>query len=323
MNNRKRLIKYILGVLFTIIIGGCNKPDTKVDLTLVTEPIFIAEGVRSVWVTKQEQDVLRITYQPHDYEASFEYWKMDIPYNNEVVVNTEEMLKLYQQLVILDVEKTPLTGETKTNLDNPLGKIRVEFCQTTKDERAAALMGQAIDREASPSYQRTADSTATLLIGANDGQGNYYVAYEGAKEQVFLLSERLVNAVLDIRPFDYIIKVSAVADIETVKNVTINSGGETYKLSEKQLSEQQYRLLYNDLLSVFVVEEIAGMSQVDSEAILEFKFKRNVKDAPDLHITYHAWDEERYAVSVNGETFFLVDSSEVEALKTKIEETFA
>ena len=317
-------IKYIILIFFAVYLSGCDEQEQKADLRPMTEPVFIAEGIRSLQIVKQDKDRMHISYEPQDHEVSFEYWKIRTPYNNEVIVDTEAMLTLYQQLVIMDMQKTPVLDEVEVDFDKPFGKITLNFCQTTQEERMADVMGQAFDKNHSPSYQLRADSTATLLIGERDGNGNYYVAYEGGESNVALLSEDMVDAVLNIVPFDYILNVSAVANRETIKNVTIQFDDQNYEISKKQLEEQVYQTLYNELLSVFVVEEITDMNKVDDETIcMAITLKRNVKGASDLHITYHPWDEGKYAVKVNEDAFFLVNSADVETLKVKITEVFA
>lgn len=310
----------LLGLLVGALVG-CGEKQEEVKLTQVANPIFIAEGVRGVSITKQNKEIINIVYEPQAGEATFEYWKMKIPYGDEAVINTEEALKLYQQLVLIDTQRTP--SDEKANFEEPLGKIKIDFCQTTEEERNTALMGQVPDKESSPSYKAVPDSTATLLIGDNDGRGNYYVAYEGNEQNVSLLSESMVDVVLDINPFDYILKLSAVADRETMKSVTIKMDGQTHKLSEKQLEEQVYRTLYNDIFSVYIIEEIPDSDKVGKETVLEINGKRNVKGAPNLHISYHPWDSEMCAVKVNGKAHFLVKSTDVEALKAKITEAFS
>lgn len=315
--------KFILLLLCGAFLAGCgSKPKGDIALKQETKPIFIAEGVRSVDVVKQGKEILNITYEPQDYEESFEYWNMKVPYGDEVVVNTEEALKLYQQLVMIDMQMEALAVEPKTNFHEPLGKIKVDFCQTSEEERNAATMGEAIERENSPSFKATPDRTATLLIGENDGKGNYYVAYEGDEKNVYLLNERMVDVVLDIKPFDYILKVSAIANKETVKKITIKADGKTYKIAEKDLDEQVYQTLYNDIFSVFIVAEITEENKIGKEALLEIALKRNVKGASDLKIEYRPWDDEKCAVVVNGKIHFLVNKADVEVLKAKIKEIF-
>jgi hypothetical protein len=319
---KNRYVIALLLIFFVVCLSAGCKQEEKVDLQLVSEPIFIAEGIRSIQIVKQDKDMMKISYEPQDYEASFEYWKMSIPYYNEVVVDTEAMLMLYQQLVMMDMQKTPVFDEVEVDFEKPFGKIILNFCQTTQEERMAEVMGQDFDKNNSPSYQFLADSAATLLIGKSDGNGNYYVAYEGDESNVALLSEDMVDAVLDSTPFDYILKVSAVASRETIQRVILKFDNQSYEISEKQLEEQVYQTLYNELLSIFVVEEIPEMNEVDETILLSITLKRNVKEASNLHITYHPWDEEKYAVRVNEEAFFLVNSADVEILKVKIAEVF-
>jgi len=319
---KKLYIKGALLALLVVAVIGCGKKQDYV-VTQVTKPIFIAEGVREVSINKQDREVMHIVYNPQEYEASFEHWKMKVPYGDEVVVDTEEALKIYQQLVMMDMQMEVAPDGVKEDFEDPLGKIKINFCQTTEEERASAVIGQETDKTISSSYQMTPDSTATLLIGGNDGQGNYYVGYEGDKSTIFLLDEAMVNVILDINPFNYILKISAIANKETMKSITIKMDGQTHKLSEAQLEEQVYRTLYTDILSVFVIEEIPDVGKVGKETILRIECKRNVKGAPDLHISYHPWDDEKYAVTVNKGTYFLVNSADVDELKAKITEAFA
>ena len=58
-----------------------------------------------------------------------------------------------------------------------------------------------------------ADATATILIGNTDENGDYYACVKGYEEAVYLLSKESVNSLLELKPFNLILKIPALVNI--------------------------------------------------------------------------------------------------------------
>jgi len=291
----------------------------------VSTPVYIAEGIRKLRVTVGGEEILQISYEPREYESSYEYWKIRIPYGEEAIVDTEAMLKLYHYAEALDFANAAAVPEgCDSGLEGSETAIALEFCQTNQEERAAAVSGQDYEGENSPSYQPDADSSYTLVIGNSNGEGYYYAALETNPEQVILVPEASVNAILNVDSFGLILKIGAAAEVGTVEQITIDMDETSYQITaadgkyqfeKKELEEADYHTLYTELLSVLIADEITAEQPAGEEMLLRLYFKRNIEGAADLEIIYHAYDEDYASVQINGVEKLLVKKEDVEHLK--------
>lgn len=326
MRNGYQSIAMLLLVMMAMMLGGCSgtqqiEADTQSETAAKSTPVYIAEGIRKVSVVDDGKEVLEISYKPEEFESSYEYWKIRIPYGEEAVVDTEAMLELYHQLECLEFQKeAEVSDDTDTNLQDTQTKIMLEFCQTNQEEREAVLKEKAYEKTDSPSYKEKADSEYTLLIGKNNGEGYYYTALESDPKTVYLMSEDTMDAILSVQPFDLIIKVSAAANVDTVEQVTASMDGEEYHFNEEKMGKESYHTVYTELLSVLVAAEIDDEEKISDETLLSLHFKRNIGSLPDLNMEYHAYDETYASVCVNGIEKFLVKNEDLEMLKEIIKE---
>lgn len=347
---KKRYRFAVIALAMGLILAGCQaKPQEKEDPAPapeadtkqeaepenlksvpkeeVSDPCYIAEGIRRAAVTKDGEELLEVSYEPKDYEGSYQYWKIRIPYGEEAVVDTEAMLALYHQLETLDFQQEVKGADQDTGLEGTKTEITLEFCQTNQEERDAALKDQAYEGEESPSYQPQADSTCTLLVGKQDGQGKYYTALKNQPEKVYMMPEQSIDAILKVNPYDLIIKVSAVAPVETVDQVVIGMDGKEYQLTrqddgglldKKKLGEKEYYALYSELLSVLIAGEVEDEQKLTDEVLLSLDFTRNTGAQGDLKLSFHAYDDTFASVEVNGIEKFLVKNDDILKLKDVI-----
>lgn len=286
---------FLIVFIFALLLAGCKKEEAQA-------PVYVAEGIRKLSIVNEGEELLEIAYKPEEYESSYEYWKMRVPYGEGVIVDTEAMLELYQQVEKLDFEEAlQLSGEEKTGLEKSNTTIAIEFCQNN------------------PSYEAEADSSSTLIIGGSNGAGDYYTTLETNTDKIYLMPEEVIDEILSIKPFDLILKISAAVGIDTVEEVIATIGGKEYEISETKLGTEIYHTLYAELNSVFVVKEIEEEQKIGAEVLLKLYFKRNIKSAKDLEVLYYVYDEEYASVCVNGIEKFLVRRSDVEVLKETIE----
>lgn len=302
----------IICMLFTLLITGCDSEvsddieatqetaDTKetavndedIEKTQQVNPVFISEGIRKLSITSAGEEILNISYEPREYESSYEYWKIYEPYGEEATVDTEAMLELYNKLAELQMEEyTDSSDEIINELEQASTKVTIEFNQTDDESEAV---------------KETADSTATMYLIKKDN--NYYAAYEGGLKKVYLVYKENIEEILNTNPFDLILKISATASVDTVKCVEITIDDKKYEL---EITEDDDVSLYTELLSVLIQEDIKEERDEDSELLMKIQFVRNSEEIPDLIIEYYDYNDSMAYVSVNGEEHFLVDKEDV------------
>ncbi|MGF7011612.1 hypothetical protein M2146_002159 [Lachnospiraceae bacterium PF1-22] len=302
-------------LLISILAGGCQKAEpvaeeTKAPVQEIAkeeekastrelkeepEPKFIAEGIRRVKLTKDSEVLLDIAYEPKEYESSYEYWKVKAPYGGEAVLDTEAALKFYGQLAQLSfTQVTEVGAEVKENLASSKTYLELEFCQLDESDESS-------------SYKAEASSRLTLTIGEEDGAGNYYTTLSGDPERVYLISVDALEQIFAVKPYDLILKISAVCPMETVSAVETKVAGKSKKL-------ENYQEIYTDLFGVLIAGELKEPAKGEKEELLTLTFARTAPEMEKLTITYYDYDKEYASVKVKGEEHFLVEKAEVENL---------
>lgn len=274
-----------------------------------SDPVFTAEDIRRLAVKKSGKDLYSIEYIPEENRDSYEYWRMHIPYEDTVLVNTEEMLKLYE---ILESMKFEAVEAGETGIESSSTEIEVEFCQPSESE----------ENEAHPVY---ADTIFTLLIGAEDGQGNYYTALKSDPNKIFLMNKNLIDSIVLAEPFSMILKVASVVPIGTVQQINISVDGkehvmekkdDSYRFDGKALEQKEYQQLYQELQSVLLEQELPSDAKLqDAESELKLEFIRNVGNLPDVTVEYLSYNEEYDVLRVNETENFIVKKADVDNLK--------
>lgn len=307
-----KCMKVFTTLMLTALLTGCSgdqyavqKQQTETVQHVEQElPNFIAEGIRKLSIVENQAEVLNIVYEPKEYESTYEYWKISIPYGEEAVVDTEALLALFYKIERLELEAV---SEYPEDIIDELkaGKLKItwEYCSGGRDDENA--------------YMANADSTATLLL--YEAEDDYYAAYQDVPQIIYKVSRKEIDEIIGADTFGLILKISAVANIDTVETVIINMDGEEYRWNPK---EETYRSLYTELLSILLKAEIEGgeRNKVDQEkdALLSLQFVRNIADMPDLVVKYREYDSKYAVLSVNGVENFLVNRADIEALKEKI-----
>ena len=277
-----------------------------------SKPVFTAEDIRRLAVRKDGTELYSIEYIPEENRDSYEYWRMRVPYEDTVLVNTEEMLKLYEMLESMSFEAVEAE---KTGTQSAPIEIEVEFCQPSESEAS----------EARPVY---ADTTFTLLIGEEDGQGNYYTALKSEPDTTYLMDKNLIDSIVLAEPFSMILKIASVVPIKTVQQVNILADGkeyvmkkneDSYSLDGKELDQKTYQKLYQELQSILLEKELPSDAEIqDDESELKLEFIRNVGNLSDVTVEYLPYNEEYDILRVNGIENFVVKKAAVDALKETI-----
>lgn len=295
-----------------------EKPET----TVSEHPKFIPDGLRKVVLVQNGEEIFHISKEPADYKMDFDYWEILNPYDENVTVNTEEMYNLFEALCEFDFQ-TPVTVKegTDTGLSDSDTGIILEFVDTQDSDTAKSTV--------------YADSSAEIVLGNEDGEGNRFAAVKGKEDTVYKLSQATLDAVYALNPFDYILKIPVLVNIETLESIEITAGDKTYemnvntaeeeyKFGRKKADKDEFVTLYQDIASVMLDSELETEKDTakDKEQKLSLVYHRNTENAPEITVTYYAYNDEMDSVEINGEERFLVKAADVDALIEKIKEAF-
>lgn len=299
-----------------------SKADTeRAEIQMPSDPSFIQSGIRKVILTKNGEEIFQLSNEPADYKMEFDYWEVLNPYDETMTVNTEEMYRLFDALCEFDFQ-TPVSvaDGTDTGLENSETFISLEFVNTLDEENAKST--------------KYADSGIEIILGNEDGAGYRFAAVKGQPNEVYKLSSDIINAIYNLQPFDYILKIPALIDINTVESIEISAEEKTYKMSvdtekevyrlgKRQVEKEVFTKLYQELATVMLDKELEA--EVKGEkTLLTIVYHRNREDAPDTQVVYYEYegDDAHCLVEINQSQKFLVKKADVETLIKQIEEEF-
>ena len=287
------------------------------ELKNVEHPRMSTYSIRSFSIVKDGEEVFQIKQEPADYKMDFDYWEITNPYDEIATVNTENMYEMFGVLVDFDLSNGVDAADADTGLDKTQTYFTVDFVNTVNDDNA---------RET-----QDADATATILIGNTDDNGDYYACVKGYEDAVYLLSKESVNSLLELKPFNLILKIPALVNIDTLDSVDMTIGKKTYtmkldggdyKFGKKTVKKEKFTELYQALQSVMLDSEIEETKDAAEKEVLTVTFHRNTEEAPEVNLKYYTYDDTYDSVEINGTERFLVKSEDVDALVKQIKKAF-
>lgn len=288
------------------------------NLKRAPEPQWIPNGIRSVSLMEDGEEVLHISREPAEYKMSFDYWEVLYPYDEYATVNTEVMFEMFQMLSALEFTPVQVGEGTDTGLADASSGFTVEYVDTLDDEQAKQT--------------DEADTVAEVLLGKEDGNGGRYAAVAGNEEAVFLLPKAVIEMLYGREPFDYLLKIPVLVSADTVSSVElivgkkryeiqVDTAKDSYSFGKKKTDKETFAALYQEISGMMLVSELEGKGnggKDGTEPELTVVYHRNRADAPEVWVSYYPYDEEYDSVEVNGVERFLVKKEDVEGVVGKI-----
>lgn len=272
-----------------------------------------ANAIRGLSVEKNGEILFSVSYEPKTYKETFDFWSIAVPYETMVSVDTENLYELLETAAQLPC--IPISGISSEEAG-------------TEDSSTSLFIAYNGEQEEGEKSGADPTKARKILVGNQDGNGNYYVEIEGG-DSICQVNQLWLDTILELDPYEYILKIPFLAGIDTVEQVKVSSGDDTllmqkvediWKIGGREVEESEYNALYNQLMSVLisgqVQEKPAGSDQ--RTPVLQMQFYRNTEDAPDIEVTYYEYDEEYMSINVNGKEFFLAKRQDVEGLQEQV-----
>lgn len=288
--------------------------EKKVELEKTEHPTITSDGIRKLVLKRDGEEIFCLSKEPADYKMEFDYWEILNPYDETATVNTETMYKLFDVLSGFDFSTTAEVPDgTDTGVEGSTTTMQIDYTEST-DTFAEA------------------DKTVTLLLGNEDDLGNRYVAVAGYENEVYTIPSSTLEAIYNLNPFDYILKIPALVNIDTVESIDIKTKESSYTMKikdgkyymgDKEVEKETFTTLYQALLNVMLDSNLdTPKADNEKEEVLRMVFHRSTKEAPEITLTYYTYDGNYDSVAVNGTERYLVKNADVNTLVQQIAEAF-
>lgn len=333
-------------------------------------PTITTTNITNINVVKDGTNIFKADYDEDAADAGEYYaWKISKPYNTIQKGDPTKFDSYFGSYSSMSLsECVDYKGEdlSKYGLDNPSATIDLSYYTETTEDNADTTgdtsSDSTTDSEAESTTVRT-DYKLTIYVGDKNDDGEYYVQvkadgreYENA---VYTIATSLIDAMLDITPYDYVTNLVQLVDITTLDQLTVKANGETYTLAVKpnpdkdtktkektddleesdstdeeseevpdslyyyngnKVDETAFKNLYQELIGITTSGEIKKEVS-DSTPVYEFDFTRNSDALEELHVKYLPYDGVNfYRVSINGEENFLVEKAAVDKVINELTE---
>lgn len=291
---------FFCGFLCAIGIGSAGNAKPA-----AAAPVITPDAIQRLKIVRDGETIMEISREPAEYKMDFDYWEITDPYDETVTLDTEAMYSLFDNISGMYFSKTASVEESEIKETDTW--IEVDYAKESEET----------------------EHTARILIENTDNEDSYYVAYGDEPDKVYHADAEKLDSILDSNPFDYILKIPALVNIETVESVEMAIGNDQFVMSAedqkyyfggKKVKKEAYIELYQALLTVFLDSETAG--EENEEPLLKVVFHRNMEEAPEICLEYASCGQDMASLSVNGEKRFLVKKGEVQALIGQIKKVF-
>lgn len=315
----RRLARACVCALCLCTLPACNKEKETEEVAIeqVTELDFKVEDIRALEVTKDGEVVYQLSYEPRKDRQSFLFWDMPVPYQSVATVDTEEIYKLFQVFAGIDW-KNSKQAETNRELANSDTKITLSYYDDSEDSGESGK-NQEASKEQKLEHPEP-NRTATIFVG--EKVDNTYECAVKGDDTVYRIKDFAIDAVLNEKPYDMILKIPFLLDKQSVKEVNVEWNGKKAELKSdenglsingKNVDEETYNSVYSMLLQCGMTGEVPSDIDVakGKEPFVKLQYVRTKKEFEEYLIAFYEYDEENAAVDINGKVVFLVSQKDV------------
>jgi hypothetical protein len=319
-------ILLIMLVLLSLLLLGCDskiKSDDKTDTDKTkteykTEktPTITKDNIRRFSIKKDGKTTFELLYNPTKYKNNYETWSITEPYKDKAIVDTEQMFKLFEKIEsfqLKDSERKAVEIEHSNTYESS-NILEIDYIKDNSDELY----------------------TSHLYLGEKSENGTYQIRTDNS-DVYYEVPESVIDEVLNINPFNYILKIAFISNINYVKEVDIKTNSDNYQmiskdngyfLNEDKVSEDVYDNLYMELMSIMIQKEIGNTSEetqtsTEKEPLLEITYQYNKNDINEKKVKFLTYNDTYASIQVDDSHFFLVNKTDVEKLIQTIENNYS
>ena len=323
----------------------------NIELTDLTEtedaPSFSTEQIRALLVESAEFGNFEIRYDEdneYDYSENSMYpWTIYQPYDTPVngdSTNITEMLGNFTSFSLADCVNYNADDLSVYGLDEPSGMISITYVPETEEEETDEESSEEEVVEEEADVEEVTE-VYTLYIGDLDESGNYYYVRQEGSNAVHTMSKSTLDTKMDIDAFSMVTNLPALVFIDYCEQIDIDIEGETHQAvlehttetdeegnttresvfyfdGVQAVDESAFRGLYQDLIGFTIETELTKEWDETAEPYVTIVFHKNTEEKTDLTVEFLPYDDDFYAVRVNGTALFGADVRDIASMVESI-----
>lgn len=321
-------------------------------IALETMPTITSSQITKVSIDNKTKDDFLVTYEDSNNSSSdVNHYFIKKPYKTNVIGDTNKLNEYFNNFTSISLsECVDYEGKNlkKYGLDAPYSTIdigyyekKTEDVDSSKDKTNSTKESTGkSDNEKDTSTSGTTNDTSKevrvdhefkLLVG--NKKGDSYFVKTGDSKAIYLMSADTLDQMIQVKPFDYILKNINLTNIDTLDSMVIKADGNTYALSinrektvdkenkevtkttyycnNKEVDEKNFKAVYEAFLSV--TNEAESKENVkDAKGVVLITLNRSTKENNKTQIKFIPYDDTFYLVDDNGSKQFLTSIRPVE-----------
>lgn len=237
----------------------------------------------------------------------------------QIQLNNYVMIKPYAGKQGVDITKF---SELAGNIQNL--KI-VEFVE----DSAKDLAKYGLDKPSFELQVKDSSNELRLYFGKEEGNNIYFKA-SGVPEVYSMEKQRLQE--INLTAFELLNKIAFLPFIETVDGITIEQNGKkdviamtreagqtdaAYNLNDKEVDKEKFQKFYQELIGLTIDSENDKAVQSNAEIKIVYTLNTGADKTKTLNFT--SYNQDFYALTMNGKAEFLVAKSKLQAVFAKLD----
>ncbi|MFA9463340.1 MAG: DUF4340 domain-containing protein [Velocimicrobium sp.] len=272
-------------------------------------------------------------------------WSIIGPYKDIVRGDASKLQELfgnYSSLTFGDCVAYDCKDASTYGISKDSAHIDINYYEEVEVKKDDTSTSTATDASTNDTKQTTTENQPReyqLLIGTNDGNGNYYVQQKGTN-YIYRMDETAVEDLLNVDAFDYVYNYMVSDTVDTIDKITIDTNNTITKLSLKETTttdkdgkknteyvckRNKKTIDYDKFSDAYSgLRAIAFKGEIDKEKIKGDDVYATLTihgSSADKTIQFQEYDDNNYyRVSIDGEKYFLVEIKEVQSMINKFVE---
>lgn len=289
-------------------------------MDIEASPSITSTLIKGLKVESEQYDDFTLLYDednPLDFSGNALYpWYLKDTYNEDLCADTTNVTTLLENYTTMDVSKA--VDYVKENLEN----------YGLKDPKNAVTVWYAEEEGGE-------QKEFTIFIGNQDEEGNYYVR-TGDSDRTYTMASATIEKMLNVDVFSLVSKFTNLVGVSTIDGFKVTMGSEeySYKVEHKKETgtdgtestsevfyvgdklyedEDSFRQYYQQLIALSATGILPEDAAITGEPVLSIAFDRtDISD--DFIVEFLPYEEDTYAVRINGSMIFSIDIQQVNAM---------
>lgn len=306
-------------------------------------PSLTADQITAISVLTKENGNFEARYDadnPYDFSENGMYpWIVYQPYETPVYGDTTNITTLLENYTSFSFTKcVDYNAEDLSvyGLDDPSAAISLTYTVTPEEDADADAEGTTGAEEDQTQDAEPIIEEYHLFFGNTDENGNYYVRQQGSNA-VYTMSKSTAQTKLTVDAFEQVSKLPALIYISNCTGIDVEIGNETYQsvIEHKTVKDEDgneetedifyyegveaaddsaYRTFYQELIGFKLDTVLTGEIDPNAQPFMTITFHKNTEERNEYKVEFLPYDENFYAVRINGAAYFGSDIRNIKAL---------